>query len=170
MINEYKYTLKCEPSVVSDIIILNDILRPLFDGISYSEKKDGSIEELNLKIKMNKVLLLAEETELIGLINSYGPENMFVQRDIIKREYVTPNQSWAMDFIMEMGANNVQREKTGQQVATLMSAYAGLMMAAIGGSVPSIYAVVCSMVADDNISQEEINEFKKRLEIKLGIA
>lgn len=166
--HEYNFTLGAEASILKDIIMLNDTLRPLVSNISVSTNMDGSVDDDNVSIETTAVLLSAEEDELNTAINGYSA-NPLVVRYQIEHNTMNPAMTYGMNFLAKFSANNLYLGKTALQINTLLDTYPELIHAAITGSLVALYQTMCTMVADANISQEEIDEFKKRLEIYLGI-
>lgn len=169
MSHTYKYTKEVIADVLHEMISFNSTLRPKFEGLMVKVNGDGTVPDDNVEVVMTEVLLSAEEDELTAIVNSYGPANQFVVRYGIEQNVMTPAVKFGNDFLMKFASNNIYLGKTPVQIGTLLNTYPDLIHASITGSLTALYATISSMVADENISQEEIDEFKLRLEIYLGI-
>jgi hypothetical protein len=164
MIWEYNYEKEMVSSVLSDMIMLNDILRPKYLG----QRELGGV----VTILFNAALTPDEHDTLNVIVDLYNADHRLVKRHVIKSSYAKDAGIWAEDFMMEFISNNLERAKTTEQIALLMQNYGSLILACITGSIGMIYGIVSTMVPDEisgTINQEEIDEFKKRLEIRLGL-
>jgi len=165
----YRYTLDSTCNVLNDILQLNDTLRPLVSNVMVRKNIDGSVPENNVMVTTNVVLNSDQEDILIAIINGYNM-NPLKMRNMLETNVMGPAMSFGMEFLKRFSANNLYLEKTDVQIGALLNTYPDLIHACITGSLKSLYATMLSMTADENISQGEIDEFKKRVEIYLGLA
>lgn len=161
----YAYTKTVNGEIFGAIIQLNETLYPLVSYVHVGpmEGVDG-----DLHIITNTVLSSSEEDELIAIVNNYDSSPL-IQRKYIKDNYATPAMGFGADFIAEFGANNVALGKTEAQIDSLIADNPTLISAALSGSIKSLHRIISDLVADANISQDEIDEFKRRLEVYLGL-
>ena len=164
----YYYTLMGNCNILQDIISLDDILRPLIINIQVSTNMDGSVATDNVMVTANVVLDSTQEDALIAVINGYMT-NPLKARRMIEDNTMQPAMSFGMEFLKKFSANNVYLGKTSAQIDALLAAYPDLIHACLTGSLLSLYATMLSMTASANISQDEIDEFTKRIQIYLGI-
>jgi len=167
---KYYYTKSVIADVLQDMISLDNILRPLVKNVSVTTNSDGSIPDDNVEISTDIVLDSAQLDALAAVINAYGPAHALVVRYGIETNVMTPAMQYGYNFLSKLSANNIYLGKTAEQINALLSNYPELIHAALTGSLISLYTVISGMVADANISQDEIDEFKLRLEIYLGLA
>jgi len=167
---KYYYTKSVIADVLQDMVNLNNILRPLVKNVSVTTNSDGSIPDDNIEISTDIVLESTQLDELAALINAYGPANALVVRYGIETNVMTPAMQYGYNFLSKLSANNIYLGKTAEQINALLANYPDLIHAALTGSLISLYSVISTMEADANISQDEIDEFKLRLEIYLGLA
>ena len=164
----YHYTLDANVDVLTDIIHMNDTLRPLVQNVSVCKNLDGTYGSDNVEITTYAHLSTADNTELDTVVNGYGT-HPYVARKGIEDNVMNPAMEFGRSFLRKFSANNIALGKTGAQINALLSTYPALIDACLTGSLNSLYATVSGMVPDANISQGEIDEFTKRLEIYLGI-
>lgn len=163
----YKYNLsEVDIDIVKEMIQLSP-LRQFFHSIVFAWDNDQ--QKYELKVSFNKVLYSSEENTLADLMNSYGPNHKFVVRKYIEDNIMNPAMGFGMNFLSKFSANNIYLGKTAIQVNTLLAQYPDLIHAALTGSLNTLLYVMGTMVPSENISQEEIDEFRDRLKIYLNI-
>jgi len=167
---KYYYTKSVIADVLQDMISLDNVLRPLVKNVSVTTNSDGSIPDDNIEISTDIVLDSAQLDALAVVINAYSPAHALVVRYGIETNVMTPAMQYGYNFLSKLSANNIYLGKTAAQINALLADYPELIHAALTGSLISLYTVISTMTADANISQDEIDEFKLRLEIYLGIA
>lgn len=158
---EYTYEKVVDPQILQTMILFNDSLRPKFSSIS--------LEESSVTVSFSEALTVSEHDELNVIVSDYSETHELVVRDSIERNVMSAAMLFGQTFLTKFAANNIYRGKTSEQINSLLSTYPTLILAAQTGSLNTLYAVISSMVPADNISQEEIDEFKKRLELYLGL-
>jgi len=161
MIWEYEYTKELNTSILEEMIKLYTTLRPKFIGL-YGGVKFTCV--------FSEALTPDEHDELNVVVDQYSATHKLVVREGIENNVMNPAMQFGTDFLKKFSSNNVYLEKTDTQINTLLATYPSLILTALTGSLKTLYTVICSMTADDNISQVEIDEFKLRLEIYLGLA
>lgn len=170
---KYYYTKSgINSEVLTEAICLRTTLRGVFGSVSISEKinKDtGTIYDNNIEIGFTRALTSAEQDEITNLVNMVGPTY-----DLMIRKNIELNvSSWAMkegqSLLAQFGANNLYLQKTDAQIDALIENNGVLLNSLVTGSLKKAYREFLKMVPDANISQQEIDEFKLRLEIVLGI-
>lgn len=163
MSEKYFYTKELDSNVLEEAVKLRTTLRGIFEGVLYSATGDDNIE-----LQFSRALTSSEQDELTLLVNEMSDTYDLVVRK--KLELVT--MAWAEknghDILRQFGANNIYRQKTSEQIYALSTQYPDILHTLLTGSLTTAYAVFDSMEPDDNISQEEIDEFKLRLQIVLG--
>lgn len=170
---KYFYTKSgVNSEVLTEAICLRTSLRKVFIGVSISEKistETNNIFDDNIEIQFSRALTSIEQDEITNLINMIGP-----MYDLMIRKNIELNtMNWALktgqELMAQFGANNLYRQKTPQQIVELITNYSELINSLLTGSLQTAYGVFSTMHPDANISQEEIDEFKLRLEIVLGV-
>jgi len=169
---KYFYTKEgIDSEVLSEAIRLRTTLRSVFIGSLISEKKDinGVVLDDNIEIQFTRALISSEQDEVTALINMVGP-----MYDLMIRKGIENNtMAWAMktglNLMAQFGANNLYAGKTSTQITALATQYPDLIHSMLTGSLTVTYAIFSGMVPDANITQPEIDEFKLRLEIILGL-
>jgi hypothetical protein len=168
-VQKHYFTKNVVDAVLADMVMLNDTLRPVVLGITVNRNMDGTTPENNVVVECSRGLFSEEYDKLVAIVNNYDTHR-FVRRYAIKQAYVNPSMSFGMDFLADYSANNVEREKTQEQIFAMMSAYPLVPILCMTGAMESLYGLMLTMEAGPFITQEEINEFQKRLAIYLGVA
>ena len=162
MIWRYEYTKEnVDGEVLNEMILFNSNLRAKSIGIS--------IAGTDIECCFNAALEPSEHDELNVIIDQYGPSHELVVRKGIETNTMVKCMKFGESFLAKFTANNIYREKSSAQISSLLSTYPDLIHCCITGSLQSLYYIISNMVASENISQDEIDEFKLRLEIFLGI-
>ncbi len=158
--------------VLTEAIQLRTTIRKELIGVLISEKINpdtGLVCDDNIEIQFTRALVSSELDEITNLINMVGP-----MYDLMIRKNIELNtMSWAIKtgqtLMAQFGANNLYAQKTTAQVTALATQYPELIHSFITGSLQTAYGIFLAMTPDANITQEEIDEFKLRLEIILGL-
>ena len=169
---KYFYTKEgVNGEVVSEAIKLRTTIRSEFIGSLVSDKRDddGIILDDNIELQFTRALTSAEQDEITGIINMVGPSY-----DLMIRKNIEQNtMQWALktgqEILAQFGANNLYRGKSAAQIEALVTEHPDLIHSLVTGSLNTAYTVFSAMTPDANISQEEIDEFKLRLAIVLGV-
>lgn len=167
---KYYYTKAMSGDILQEALSLRTTLRKVITGVNVSgDFSDAEVDDDNIEITTSRVLTSSELDEIANLINTID-----VNYDLVVRRGIeTGTMTWAMNVGREMlckfSSNNLYRGKTESQTDALVENYPHLIHALITGSLTKAYREFASMVPDDNISQDEINEFKLRLAIILGL-
>lgn len=150
-------------SILENMIIMNTTLYPKYLGL------EASLGQVN--VIFSEALTQYEHDELNLLIDDYGPDNRFYRRYFIRQDTISPAVAWGQEFLKEFVSNNVERAKTPAQIQYLMSTMTPLIFAAHTGSLTTLYSIVQALTPDEGgaLIQEEIDEFKRRIQIRLGI-
>jgi hypothetical protein len=162
----YSFTKKIKYGVLVDAINLKTTLGSLFVSYGYKESKEEDLSD-NLTIVFNRVLLSHEEDEINDLINNLNDNHELVVRHGIRMNEVKNKMSFGKSFIDIFAANNVYRNKSSEQVAVMLQSYPSLIMCCLTGSIEALYSIVSNMLPDPNITEEELEDFKKIIEIFL---
>jgi len=169
---KYFYTKDgIDSEVLGEAIRLRTTLKDVFIGGFTSDKKDmqGNVLDNNIELQFTRALVSSEQDEIPAIINMIGPSY-----DLMIRKNIELNtMSWAIkkgqEVLAQFGANNLYRGKTQSQISALVTQYPDLIHSLVTGSLTTTYCIFLSMVPDANIGQEEIDEFRIRLQIILGI-
>jgi len=161
-----------DSEVLTEAICLRTTLRKVFIGCLISDKLDpntGLVFDDNIEIQFTRALISTELDEITNLINMVGP-----MYDLMIRKNIENNtMAWAIKtgqtIMAQFGANNLYQGKTQDQVTALSTQYPDLIHSLVTGSLTVTYSIFATMVPDANITQPEIDEFKLRLEIVLGL-
>ncbi len=125
-------------------------------------------EEDNLLLHFDKALLADERDEIVNLVNNLNDEYDLVARDKLQKNIIKDKMVFGKNFMEVFAANNAYRNKTAQQIGGMLAKYPSLITCCLTGSIETLYGLLLIIEADENISQEEIDEFRKRVEIFLG--
>lgn len=164
------YDKVVDPEVLAEAIDLRTSLRGTYVGIKtrYPSASDEN-QDTFVEIRFNRSLTSAEKDEITNIINALGPTYDLQIRKKIERETAT----WAMiqghTVLRQFVANNLFRQKTHEQIRSLLDEKCLLITSLMTGSLTIAYTEVLSLVPDEKFSQNEIDEFKLRLEILLGM-
>lgn len=169
---KYFYTkTMIDSEVLSEAIRLRTTLRGEFKGCHISDKRDSSgvILDDNIEISFSRALTSPEQDQITNLINIIGPAyDLMIRKNIEKN-----TMQWALktgqEILAQFGANNLYGQKTEEQTDALVEGYPDLIHSLVTGSLRKAYREFLAMQPDENISQSEIDEFRLRLEIVLGI-
>ena len=168
---KYFYTKSVDSEVLNEAICLRTSLRKVIVGVLVSDelKPDGTPIDNNIELQFTRALTSAEQDEITNIINAVGPTYDLMIRKNIEND----TMAWAMKqgqtILAQFGANNLFRGKTNVQVDALVTQYPDLIHSLVTGSLSATYRIFSAMTPDANISQEEIDEFKLRLAIVLGL-
>lgn len=169
---KYYYTKHVESTPMREVIMLG-VDKTLWRKITQLNirtfAKEEDLQDDNIEICTTEVLTSAEEDQIANAINSYSPTHELVIRYGIELNTMNPAVTFGNQLTQKFASNNLYRNKTGEQVNALLSNNLLLILALLTGSLTTAYGVFAAMPADENISQGEIDEFKKRLELYLGI-
>lgn len=158
---DYEYNKSVIADVLDDMIKFNSLLRPKYIGVLSNATA--------IICRFSEALTPDEHDTLNVIVDSYSDTHELVVRKGIEENVMTPAMIYGNNFLAKFSANNLYRNKTPIQIGTLLATYPDLIHAAITGSLTALYGTMLTMVADANISQEEIDEFKLRLELHLGL-
>lgn len=169
---KYYYTKdNLNGEVVSEAIRLRTSLRHEFIGCMISNKHDENdvILDDNVELQFSRALVSSEQDEITAIINIVGPSY-----DLVIRKNIEQNtMQWALktgqEIMAQFGANNLYRGKSAEQVEALVTQYPDLIHSLVTGSLQTAYGVFLAMQPDANINQEELDEFRLRLAITLGL-
>lgn len=169
MSKKYYYTKIIDFEVLIEAIKLRTSLRSVFTGCSISLDANGQATEDNIELTFSRALLSSELDEITSIINAIDETYDLTVRKNIERD----TMRWAIiqgqTLIEQFGANNLYRQKTEEQILALNTQYMSLTHSFLTGSLNLAHSILSDMQPDANISQEEIDEFKLRLEIVLGL-
>lgn len=164
----YCYTKPMDSTALQEAINLRTTLRKVVESIQVSGDFFSEMEEDNIEIVTNRALTSAEQDEITNLVNEIDETYDLYVRAKIERS----TMSWAMtvgkEMLCKFSSNNLYRGKSNDQTDALVENYPHLIHALLTGSLTKAYREFVSMVPDENISQEEIDEFALRLLIILG--
>lgn len=169
---KYFYTKSSVDSeILTEAIQLRTSVRKEFTGCLISQKKDeqGAILDNNIELHFSRALSSAEHDEITLIINNYGPGYDLVIRKSIEKNVASWARKQGTELVDKLGANNMYRGKTPTQIEALVTEYPILVTSLLTGSLNTAYAIFLNKLPDANITQEEIDEFKLRLEIILGL-
>jgi hypothetical protein len=159
-----------EEEALIEALQLRTEISELVIGIFKTGKHSmGTLEEVqdNLRISCSRALLSEELDQLKSVVNSLDENYDLVIRKKIQKETMSKSRSFGLSFLDMFSANNVYRGKTPEQIGAILQTYPGLINCCLTGSIKALYFTVSTMENNENISIEEIEEFKKRLEIHL---
>lgn len=169
MSEKYYYTKDINAGVLNEAINLRTTLRREFIKCQVCSESDGSIQDDNIEIEFSRALTSSEQDEITNLINAIGPTYDLV----IRKNIETNTMAWAEQkgqmILRQFAANNIYKQKTDDQVEALVTQYPDLIHSLITGSLKTSLKVFMTMVPDNNISREELDEFVLRLQIILGL-
>lgn len=122
-----------------------------------------------VEIYTTEVLVSEDEDVLVNIINEYSTTCEMQVRHDLESSLINPAMSYGREMIAKMGTNNVYKNKTDAQIQAISIALSGLTMDLLTGSLKQAYYKCLALQADENISQDEINEFTKRIGWFLGL-
>ncbi len=165
-----KFTKIINYTALNEAISLRTGLGELLTKIDYSFPSGFSKDEEltdNLVFHFNTALTSDQKDELANLMNDIDDNYDLVVRQKIQNGIIKDKMNFGKQFISMFAANNEYQDKTSEQVGLMLTKYPSLIMCCLTGSIESLYYIVSTIEPDEAITQEEINEFKKRLEIFL---
>ena len=168
---DYIYTKEADAETLADEVLLNDTLHPLVTGINVgSEKVD------NIVIHTSRVLLSAEEDELIAIINKLTPSNPLTIRNMIRTVYVNPAVEFGGSIKRIIAAENMRTSRTYKEVRSLLESFNLIMTALDSGAISTaltmakeVEATIKGGTAVTGLDLEFVKEIIKRLERYLGL-
>lgn len=169
---KYFYTKSgIDNEVLKESILLRTTLRTIFIDLMISEKLDdnGALVDDNIEMQFSRALTSLEQDEITNLVNMVGPTYDLMIRKNIELNTMSWAQKEGMKLMSILGANNLYRQKTFSQVEALTTQYPELIHSMLTGSLTITKSIFDNMTPDANISQEEIDEFKLRVNIILGV-
>lgn len=165
----YKYTKVLDNEVLTEAIQLRTTLRNEFIGCHYAVATDGTAPIDNICLDFSRALTSSEQDEITNIVNAMGPTYDLVIRKSIEQNTMKWATEKGAEVLRQFAANNLYRGKTAEQVEALVTDYPDIIHSLLTGSLQTAYITFSNMVPDVNISQEEIDEFKLRLAVILGI-
>lgn len=169
---KYFYTKSgIDSEVLCEAIRIRTSLRAEFIGGYTTEKLDayGELIDNNIELHFTRALISSEHDEITALINIIGPAYDLVIRKHIEKNTMPWARKTGQELLDQFGANNLYKGKSDAQIDALSKDYPDIYHTLGMGSLKAAYRIFLVLAPDENISQEEINEFKLRLEIILGI-
>jgi len=109
-----------------------------------------------------------EFDELNQLVESLDENYDLAIRKDFKNNIIKKKKQFGSDFIDEFSAMNHANNKSTIQIMNLIGKYPSIPILCLTGSIETLYVVISSIQPDEDITQQEIDEFKKRIEIFLG--
>ena len=157
------FRIDIDTIVLREAINLRTSLSDFLTKIEYQHMNEQT-EENNLAIHFNRALLSSEKDEIADLVNVVNDEYDLCVRKKIKETSTKSKIAFGNEFIAMISANNEYRNKSDYQVAAMIEKYPRIIMCCLLGAISSLYNLVLTMESDENISDEEIQEFKLRIE------
>lgn len=168
-IQKYYHTKVLDSEVLEEAIRLRTTLHKDFVGCKVELNHDGTAPQNNVELSFSKVLTSAEWDSVAVILNEIGPSYDLQIRKGIENGTMTWAMAEGMKLMAQLSANNVYRGKTAEQIERILVKTEPIIRSLVTGSLKTTYAQFSAMAPDGDISQEEIDEFKKRLEIILGL-
>lgn len=173
----YYYTKKLKDSVLIEAIQLRTSIRKEFLNCNYFLDSNGEVPQNNIALSFSRALTSLEQDELTVIINAmgnYSEQAPYGTYDLEIRKHIEETtMTWAemkgKEIMRQFASHNIFRGKTDDQVDALSTQYPDILHTLSTGSLKAAYRVFSSMTPDANISQEEIDEFKLRIMITLGL-
>ena len=156
---QYEFFKKVDNTSLKDAILYRT---------SFSSKYIKHVYNTSLKIIMNQELTESEYEELSDLVELIDNNYDFYVRNNYKNDIIKKKKDFGINFLDDFSAMNHAKGGTVEQVLSLLSKYSSIPILCITGSIESLYAVVSTILPDENISEQEIKEFKKRIELFLS--
>lgn len=162
--SEYYYDKVVDGEILKDILMLDD-LWPKIVSVSTGFFQESPAN--NLKIITTEILISTELDDLAVIINSYGPTHLMVQR------YVKLEQAY-LDLSFGVNLTNLIRAKTMvMQYSTMqrmgMITELSTVISMLGsGMIDLAYAELVTLPATMNVTQDDIDEGLRRMEVYLG--
>jgi len=167
---EYFYTKNLDSDLLKEAIQLRTTLRTVLQGVSVSINQDGTVNPDNISVKFTRALLSTEQDEITAIINLMGSGTYDLEvRKSIEENVMNRVMAQGHMLLAKFAANNIYAGKNQTQVEALATQYPELIHSLITGSLTVTYGIFLAMVPDANITQGEIDEFRLRLEIILGM-
>lgn len=169
MSEKYYYTKDLSAEVLTEAIQLRTTIRKEFVTCLVTMAGDGSLPEDNVSLEFDRALTSSEQDEITNIVNAIGPTYDLV----IRKNIELGTMAWAEQkghmILRQFASNNMYQGKTDDQVDALATKYPDIIHTLVTGSLTASYRLFSSMVPDENISQDEIDEFTLRLAIILGL-
>jgi hypothetical protein len=166
-----KFTKIINYTALNEAIHLRTSLGEYLTRIDYSFPNGFSKDEElidNLVFHFNTALSSDQKDELADLINKIDDNYDLVVRHGMQNGIIKDKMTFGKEFIAMFAANNNYREKTAEQIGAMLAKYPSLVICCLTGSIEALYGIMLTVQPDGNIYQDEINEFKKRIELFLG--
>lgn len=165
---KYYFTKWIDGEVLQEAIVLRTSLSELFCGIRILGTPEN-IPDDNIEICTTRALYSHEQDEITNIINVIDENyDLWVRKKIEKQ-----TMSWAIkegqEVIAQIGANNIYRGKDENQTDRLVENYPNLLNALGTGSLKKAYREFLAITPNDDFTQEELDEFVKRMEYLLRI-
>lgn len=165
----YTYTKDIPSDVLTEAISLRTSLRSVFVKCSTSKFADGTIPDDNIVLSFSRVLLSEEQDEIANLINIINPSYDLWARKNIENNTMRWAMSIGQSILAQFSSNNLYAQKTEEQIDALVENYPHLIHSLMTGSLKKAYKEFMTMQPDENITEIELNEFRLRMKIILGI-
>ena len=183
--NSYTYTKDVvSPEALRDLVMIRvskELWRKINDGgggIIISPNKTGEQPSSGNVVIFSVTALTSDEQDEITLaINEFNNSHEFAIRSSIEIDVLNDTASFGQTLMEKIAANNVYQGKhlelsgDGSRTKTrvLIEDNVPLIISLLSGSLGEAYYYASSYAADEIMSQAEIDEYKKRLELKLGL-
>jgi hypothetical protein len=163
-----KFTKILDYTVLCEALKLRTSLKSVLNKIDYSFPSGFSEDEEltdNLVFHFSSALNSEQKDELASLVNDIDENYDLVVRSNIKNKKVKDKVAFGREFINIVSANNEYMGKDTLKIAALLESYPSLIICCLTGSIDLLHSLIMSMQPDENISIEELNEYKKRVEL-----
>ena len=163
----YKKNFIVHPEPLIDMIKLSSI-KEKFESLKVCYNQETSTMDI-IEVYMKEVLVSEDEDVLVEIINEYSPSCEMQVRYDLESSLINPAMSYGREIIAKMGTNNVYKQKSDAQIQAISASTKDLVDDLLTGSLKQAYFKCLVMQPDENISQEEIDEFTKRVGWFLGL-
>lgn len=167
-----KFTKIVDYTVLYEALNLRTSLGSVLDRIDYSFPhgfSEGDELTDNLVFHFSVALSSDQKDELANLVNSIDENYDLVIRHNIKNKTIKDKVAFGKEFINVVSANNDYMQKDALKIAALLETYPSLIVCCLTGAIELLYGLIISMQPDENISAEELSEYKKRIELFMGM-
>jgi hypothetical protein len=137
------------------------------------------VEDDNIEIIISELLLSEELDELNNAINSYENTGELATRYNIEINTMNRASDFGNSLVQKFASNNIYRGKhiteierngvTKPITSHIVDEHLTLIVNMLTGSLTDVYRTMSTLPPDELITQEELDEFKRRLEIYLGV-
>ena len=154
----YEFEKNVDGEILEEIILYRS---------SFYQKFIKKVANEKTEVITREELTDQELQELESIIYSIDDNHDLTIRKRLIKSTIKKKMLFGEEFINQFSAMNHANGKTTDQILGLLSKYPSLPTLCLTGSIESLQVIMETIVPDEYITEDELNEFKRRVDIFL---